>query len=137
MTDSPAASPPPLDPVAPAATADWHPLPARGALLHALGVGFAFALPAAFGVGLLASALLEVSRLPAGIVAGLAGEPFLASQAWHASLPLLGEIHLSTVLLFDLGVYLLVVGATVLMLVAIAHQSLRSQPRKTSTEGGH
>lgn len=73
----------------------------------------------------------------AGIVAGLAGEPFLASQAWHASLPLLGEIHLSTVLLFDLGVYLLVVGATVLMLVAIAHQSLRSQPRKTSTEGGH
>ena len=37
----------------------------------------------------------------------------------------------------DLGVYLLVVGATVLMLVAIAHQSLRSQPRKTSTEGGH
>ena len=73
MTDSPAASPPPLDPVVPAATADWHPLPARGALLHALGVGFAFALPAAFGVGLLASALLEVSRLPAGIVAGLAG----------------------------------------------------------------
>ena len=73
MTDSPAASPPPLDPVVPAATAGWHPLPARGALLHALGVGFAFALPAAFGVGLLASALLEVSRLPAGIVAGLAG----------------------------------------------------------------
>ena len=58
MTDSLAASPPPLDPVVPAATADWHPLPARGALLHALGVGFAFALPAAFGVGLLASALL-------------------------------------------------------------------------------
>ena len=72
MTDSLAASPPPLDPVVPAATAGWHPLPARGALLHALGVGFAFALPAAFGVGLLASALLEVSQLPAGIVAGLA-----------------------------------------------------------------
>ena len=35
------------------------------------------------------------------------------------------------VLLFDLGVYMLVVGATVLMLVAIAHQSLR-RPRKTA-----
>jgi multicomponent K+:H+ antiporter subunit A len=32
-------------------------------------------------------------------------------------------------MLFDLGVYMLVVGATVLMLVALAHQSLRS-PRK-------
>ena len=33
----------------------------------------------------------------------------------------------ATALLFDLGVYLLVVGATVLILVAIAHQSLRSR----------
>ena len=32
-------------------------------------------------------------------------------------------------LLFDLGVYMLVVGATLLMLVALAHQSLR-RPRK-------
>jgi multicomponent K+:H+ antiporter subunit A len=37
----------------------------------------------------------------------------------------LGEIHLSSVLVFDLGVYMVVVGGTVLMLVAIAHQSLR------------
>jgi len=33
------------------------------------------------------------------------------------------------VLLFDIGVYMVVVGATVLMLVAIGHQSLR-RPRK-------
>ncbi|MCL2657072.1 MAG: monovalent cation/H+ antiporter subunit A [Betaproteobacteria bacterium] len=71
----------------------------------------------------------------AGIVAAVAGDSFLTSEGWHASLPLLGEIHLSTVLLFDVGVYLLVVGATVLMLIAIAHQSLRSLPRKTETEG--
>ena len=43
--------------------------------------------------------------------------------------PLLGAVHLSTVLVFDLGVYMLVVGAAVLMLIALAHQSLRS-PRK-------
>ncbi len=71
----------------------------------------------------------------AGIGAGLAGDPFLTAQAWHGSLPLLGEIHLSTVLLFDVGVYMLVVGATVLMLVAIAHQSLRSLPRKIEADG--
>ncbi|GAB1393881.1 monovalent cation/H+ antiporter subunit A [Rhodocyclaceae bacterium] len=62
----------------------------------------------------------------AGIGAAFAGVPFLTSQAWHGMLPLLGELHLSSVLLFDLGVYMLVVGATTLMLVAIAHQSLRS-----------
>ena len=50
-------------------------------------------------------------------------------------LPLLGEIHLSSVLLFDIGVYMLVVGATVLMLVAIAHQSLRNHHRKAATGG--
>ena len=50
----------------------------------------------------------------------------------RSTCPLLGDVHLSTVLLFDLGVYTLVVGATLLMLVALAHQSLRS-PRKTVT----
>jgi multicomponent K+:H+ antiporter subunit A len=43
-----------------------------------------------------------------------------------------GHVHLSTVLLFDLGVYTLVVGATLLILVALAHQGLRN-PRKTVT----
>lgn len=62
----------------------------------------------------------------AGLVGMLAGAPFLTSQAWHGEVPLLGELHLSSVLLFDLGVYMLVVGASVLMLIAIAHQSLRA-----------
>ncbi|MCL2635147.1 MAG: monovalent cation/H+ antiporter subunit A [Betaproteobacteria bacterium] len=77
----------------------------------------------------IASGLLAAAA--AGVTAGLANDPFLTAESWHASLPLLGDIHLSTVLLFDVGVYLLVVGATVLMLVAIAHQSLRSLPRKS------
>ncbi|NMG43112.1 monovalent cation/H+ antiporter subunit A [Aromatoleum toluvorans] len=74
--------------------------------------------------GLLAAAV-------AGIGAALAGAPFLTSKAWHGELPWIGELHLSSVLVFDLGVYMLVVGATVLMLVAIAHQSLRSHPHKS------
>jgi multicomponent K+:H+ antiporter subunit A len=49
---------------------------------------------------------------------------------WQPHVPLLGELHLSSVLLFDIGVFMVVVGGTVLMLVAIAHQSLR-RARKT------
>lgn len=71
----------------------------------------------------------------AGIGATLAGTSFLSSQAWHGTLPIIGELHLSSVLLFDLGVYMLVVGATVLMLVAIAHQSLRSYHRSAASGG--
>ena len=54
-----------------------------------------------------------------------AATPFLSSHSVVLSLPLLGELPLSSVLLFDLGVYMLVFGGTVLMLIAIAHQSLR------------
>jgi multicomponent K+:H+ antiporter subunit A len=65
----------------------------------------------------------------AGLVAWSVGAPFLASVEWEPHLPIVGTLHLSTVLLFDLGVYMVVVGATVLMLVAIGHQSLRRARR--------
>lgn len=77
--------------------------------------------------GLLAAAL-------AGGGAWLAERPFLSALAWHGQIPWLGELHLSSVLLFDLGVYMLVVGATVLMLVAIAHQSLQSHHHKVAAK---
>ena len=77
------------------------------------------------GLGLLAASA-------AGIAAWWYSLPFLTALAVDVHLPVLGPIHLSTVLLFDLGVYMLVVGATLLMLVALAHQSLRS-PRRTVT----
>jgi multicomponent K+:H+ antiporter subunit A len=65
----------------------------------------------------------------AGIIARFIAAPFLTSVEWNIALPALGTLHVSTVLLFDIGVYMVVVGASVLMLIAIAHQSLR-QPRK-------
>jgi multicomponent K+:H+ antiporter subunit A len=70
-----------------------------------------------------------------GTGAWLAGYPFLTSGSLDVSLPLIGPVHLSSVLLFDLGVFSLVVGATVLVLIALAHQSLRShrRPRLTAT----
>jgi multicomponent K+:H+ antiporter subunit A len=66
----------------------------------------------------------------AGISAWFFAAQFLTSIEWHGTMPLLGTLHLSSVLLFDVGVYMVVVGATVLMLIAIAHQSLR-RPRKS------
>jgi multicomponent K+:H+ antiporter subunit A len=74
--------------------------------------------------GLLAAVL-------AGLSAWLVSRPFLAAVAWE--LPLAGDlgVRVPSVLVFDVGVYLLVVGATVLMLVALAHQSLRS-PRRAA-----
>jgi len=54
------------------------------------------------------------------------GYPFLTSHAAHPQLPLLGVVPMPSAFLFDLGVYLLVVGATAVMLLALAHQSVRS-----------
>ena len=45
------------------------------------------------------------------------GYPFLTSTFGHFSLPLLGEIELASAMAFDFGVYLVVVGATLLILV--------------------
>jgi multicomponent K+:H+ antiporter subunit A len=40
-------------------------------------------------------------------------------------IPAIGEIALPSAFLFDLGVFSLVVGATGLILIALAHQSSR------------
>jgi multicomponent K+:H+ antiporter subunit A len=76
---------------------------------------------------LVAAGLLAAGT--AGMLAWWSSSPFLTARALDLRVPLLGDVHLSSVLLFDLGVYLLVIGATVLMLIALAHQSLRS-PRR-------
>lgn len=61
----------------------------------------------------------------AGILPMFFGLPFLTAMVWEPVLPLYGQLHLSTVLLFDAGVFVLVVGTTTYMLIALAHQSLR------------
>ena len=51
-------------------------------------------------------------------------------------LPVIGEVPTASALLFDLGVFALVVGATVLILIALAHQSVRGHratPRPAGT----
>ncbi len=43
--------------------------------------------------------------------------PFLTSTFGHLHWPLVGDIHLASAMAFDLGVYLVVVGATLLILI--------------------
>lgn len=61
-----------------------------------------------------------------GAAALLFGRPFLTSYFSYWEVPGIGAVPLASALIFDLGVFLLVVGATALMLVALAHQSIRS-----------
>jgi multicomponent K+:H+ antiporter subunit A len=55
------------------------------------------------------------------------GHPFLTSHTAHLELPVFGEVHIPSAMFFDLGIFSVVVGATMLILTAIAHQSLRSR----------
>ncbi len=64
-----------------------------------------------------------------GMGSFLFGYPFLTSYFQYTELPFIGEMPTASALLFDLGVFSLVVGSVVLMLIAIAHQSLRVKSR--------
>lgn len=64
------------------------------------------------GVGLLLGAL---SALPALLY----GEPFLTAQWWSFYLTMETEIKLSTVLLFDIGVYFAVLGTILTIVVSL------------------
>ncbi|MDD4862457.1 MAG: monovalent cation/H+ antiporter subunit A [Alishewanella agri] len=61
-----------------------------------------------------------------GLGAWVFGHPFLTTHTAHIYLPVLGELHLPSAFIFDLGVFAVVVGTTMLILTALAHQSVRS-----------
>lgn len=75
----------------------------------------------AIGVGLLVAAAT-------GAGAWITGHPFLTSAHGHPHVPLLGELPLATAALFDLGVYVVVVGATMLTLVTLGAVTEREAP---------
>jgi multicomponent K+:H+ antiporter subunit A len=64
-----------------------------------------------------------------GIGSLMVGYPFLTTHTAHFTLPVIGEVHVPTAAFFDLGVFSVVLGATLLLLTALAHQSLRSRRR--------
>lgn len=69
------------------------------------------------GVGVLIASLT-------GLGSWVFGRPFLTSAFGHFELPLVGEFELATAMLFDLGVYLTVVGSTQLVLTRLGKLSL-------------
>src|SRR3546814_16328053 len=76
-----------------------------------------------------------------GMAAWLFGYPFLSTHFRYLDLPILGAIPMARALLFDLGVFAVVVGPTALILVALSPPPIRSppaaQPSHTFTAGAH
>ncbi|MCK9541177.1 MAG: monovalent cation/H+ antiporter subunit A [Novosphingobium sp.] len=78
-----------------------------------------------------------------GLAAWLFGYPFLTSYFRYLGLPVIGDVPMASALLFDIGVFAVVVGTTVLILIALAHQSIRTprarkkQSQKNAPSGGN
>ena len=73
------------------------------------------------------------------LLAGLTGVgswvfdyPFLTSSFTYVSLPVIGKFELATAMLFDTGVFLTVVGATLLMLANLGKLSLLDDKRENA-----
>lgn len=58
-----------------------------------------------------------------GLVAMLFGYPFLTSTYTHVHWPIVGEFEIASAMAFDLGVFLVVVGSTLMMLVSLGKLS--------------
>ena len=63
--------------------------------------------------------------LGTGLGSIAAGYPFLTSHSFDLSIPVVGHVHIASATFFDIGVFALVVGSTMLILTALAHQSVR------------
>ena len=72
--------------------------------------------------------------LATGLGSLVVGYPFLTTYTAHLVLPVLGEVHAPTAALFDLGVFAVVVGSTLLMLTALSHQSMRARRQRAARE---
>jgi multicomponent K+:H+ antiporter subunit A len=51
--------------------------------------------------------------------------PFLTSASGHPVLPVLGEVPLASAMVFDFGVFAVVVGATLLALLSLVRRPAR------------
>jgi multicomponent Na+:H+ antiporter subunit B len=70
---------------------------------------------ALIGAGLLVA-------LAGGSAALLAGRPLMTSLWWQVAVPGVGELDLGTPLVFDVGVYLTVVGVTLSIILPLAEE---------------
>ncbi|WP_065846072.1 monovalent cation/H+ antiporter subunit A [Sphingobium sp. Ndbn-10] len=117
------------------------------------GGGFAGGLTASIGIILLYMAngtravearlnVQPVRWISAGLLCATAtggaawffGYPFLSTHSSYLDLPLIGSVPIASALLFDIGVFAVVVGTTVLILIALAHQSIRTPRASRSAD---
>ena len=75
-----------------------------------------------------------LAALATGLGSLFFGYPFLTTHTMHFNWPVFGEVHIASALFFDIGVFGVVVGATLLILTALAHQSVRRQRKPASTD---
>jgi len=66
-----------------------------------------------------AIALGLLLALGTGVASIVLGYPFLTSTFTHVNLPLIGEVEVASAMMFDLGVFFVVMGAGILMLTRI------------------
>jgi multicomponent K+:H+ antiporter subunit A len=78
-----------------------------------------------------------LSVVATGTGALVYGYPFLTTHTAHATLPVLGEVHLPSAVFFDLGVFSAVIGATLALLIALGHQSLRAVRQAVDESAAH
>mgnify|MGYP001390415000 CR=1 FL=1 len=67
--------------------------------------------------GIIATGLLIA--MTAGLLSLFQGRPLFTGLWADVNIPGIGEVHLGTPLLFDLGVYIVVIGITVLMVLTM------------------
>jgi monovalent cation:proton antiporter len=63
-----------------------------------------------------------LTSLTTGLVPILLGYPFLTSTFGHVHVPGLGDVEIASAFFFDLGVYFVVVGGTLLMILTLAEE---------------
>ena len=95
------------------------------------GYAFASARSAADYHGWIGAGLLIAGAT--GVASWWFGAPFLTSTYDYPVWPLVGAVPLASASLFDLGVYLTVVGATMVMLLALAGPRASTGPREAAT----
>jgi multicomponent K+:H+ antiporter subunit A len=71
-------------------------------------------LPPMIGIGLLLA-------IATGLGSWLFGYPFLTTTFSHVHWPLVGDFELASAMLFDLGVFMVVVGVTLVILLRLGH----------------
>ena len=68
-----------------------------------------------------------------GLGSWLFGYPFLTSTFTHVHWPLVGEFELASAMLFDLGVFLVVVGVTLMILLRLGRLHDINRPQTASS----